>query len=170
MRPTFPMGALPGWVERTIRCGDRAGGRLCQRTAPPGRRPFPDAACGLIRATALPPSGCRENAVERGAVGDPVRTSWYQGGAGARCVATRCGISSRPGDVAFRGCGLVRVTHPSLFAPGLRGPAVAFTNYELRITNYELRITNHESPITNHPNANGDPRGRRLRGCIGSGG
>src|SRR5690606_5395277 len=100
-------------------------------------------------------------AVERGAVGDPVRTSWYQGGAGARRFATRCGISSRPGDVAFRGCGLVRVTHPSLFGPGLRGPAVAFTNHE-------SRITNHQSPIT--PTQNGDPRGRRLRGCIGSGG
>src|SRR5690606_15859102 len=159
MRPTFPMGALPGWVERTIRCGDRAGGRLCQRTAPPGRRPFPDAACGLIRATALPPTGCRENAVERRAVVDPVRTSWYQGGAGARRFATRCGISSRPGDVAFRGCGLVRVTHPSLFAPGPRDPAVAFTNYESRITNPQS------------PQRKTATRGVAvLRGCIGSGG
>src|SRR5690606_7219409 len=163
----------PGWVERTIRCGDRAGGRLCQRTAPPGRRPFPDAACGLIRATALPPSGCRENAVERGAVVDPVRTSWYQGGAGARCVATRCGISSRLG-----GRGLPRMRPCPGYAsvpvrPGTPGPRGRF--YELRITNYELRITNHESRITNHqspitPTQNGDPRGRRLRWRIGSGG
>src|SRR5690606_11569000 len=52
-------------------------------------------------------------------------------GALPRAAASPAGL----GDVAFRGCGLVRVTHPSLFAPGPRDPAVAFTNYESRITN-----------------------------------
>src|SRR5690606_10884788 len=76
-------------------------------------------------------------------------------GALPRAAASPAGL----GDVAFRGCGLVRVTHPSLFAPGLRGPAVAFTNYE-------SRITNHQSPIPNHPHAKRRPEGSPF--CVGA--
>src|SRR5690606_5432896 len=76
-------------------------------------------------------------------------------GALPRAAASPAGL----GDVAFRGCGLVRVTHPSLFAPGLRGPAVAFTNYESRITNPQS------------PQRKTATRGVAVvRGCIGSGG
>src|SRR5690606_4382306 len=95
-----------------------------------------DAACSLIRATALAPSRGGEKARLNA---EPWSTRFERRGTGAvqergalpRAAASPAGL----GDVAVRGCGLVRVTHPSLFAPGLRGPAVAFTNYESRITN-----------------------------------
>src|SRR5690606_21545229 len=69
-------------------------------------------------------------------------------GALPRAAASPAGLV----DVAFRRCGLVRVTHPSPFAPGLRGPAVAFTNYELR--------------IPNHPHAKRRPEGSPF--CVGA--
>src|SRR5690606_3209635 len=142
-------------VERTGRCGGRllAGGSL-PRTVPPDRLvAFPG--CGLIRATALPPSRGGERAQLNAARGRPGADVVVPG----RCrSAVRCH--------ALRHLQQAWGTWPSADAAlsGLRirpcSPRDSGAPRSL------LRITNHESPIPNHPNAKRRPEGSPL--CVGA--